>query len=95
MNWDEFILLYTIIGVIILLLNHKIYKKKIKILFMVIIFINIILFLFDYIANDLNIWTFPVLWGIYFYHNPVENILFVTFTLSNLITFYNWLRNQS
>ncbi len=95
MNWDNFIILYTVLGVGIFLVSYKLYKGKIRNLLRIIVFINVILFLFDYIAYDLDIWRFPVLWGVYFFHNPIENILFVTITLTNLLTSYLYMRNHS
>lgn len=92
MGWSDFVVLYLFINVAILGVDIKFVADNLARIAKTVMFIIVSGFLFDYIANDRELWGFPRLWGIFLSLNPVENTILMIGVTLNIINLNRWAR---
>ena len=92
MTWQEFLFVYPVIAIAVVVMGHKLFSGNLVLLFKINVVMISMGFLFDHMASSREIWRFPKLFGVFVISNPIENTLFIACTTTLLLGIHLWIR---
>ena len=92
MTWQEFIFIYPVIAIAVVVAGHKLFSGNVILLIKINVVGISIGFLFDHLGSSREIWRFPKLFGVFIISNPIENTIFIACTTTLLLGIHLWIR---
>lgn len=91
MTATEFLWIQILVTVSSLYILRRLLRRRWLALSRVLLFVAVVSFSFDYIANDRGIWAFAGDWNLHVLINPFENTIFaVTMAILLILLYLGW-----